>query len=101
MTRMSREFSLVLLGSGVLATGYFAAPSPAEELEQKAEAQAAARVGHTTHSTTHRSHGFVPLLFLHSPGYATGRATSRPASMPGVSRGGFGGTSHAVSGGGS
>ncbi|MGL6095781.1 MAG: hypothetical protein ACRC7O_08315 [Fimbriiglobus sp.] len=102
MTRMSREFSLVLLGAGVLTAGYFAAPSRAEDLEKKADDQAAARVGHDTHSsTTHRTHGHVPLiLFLHSPGYATGRPTGRPASMPGVSRGGFGSVGHSVGAGG-
>ena len=95
MTRMSREFSLVLLGAGILGAGYFAAPSPAAELEQKAEEQAATRTGHSTH----RSHAHVPLfLFLHSPGYAGGRpgAATRSPAMPSVSRGGFGGVGHAT-----
>jgi len=90
MTRMSREFSLVLLGAGILTAGYFAAPSPEEELEKKADEQAARRVGHE-HNTYHRHHGGV-FLFLHSPGYAGGNS-ARPASHPSVTRGGFGGGS--------
>ena len=89
MTRMSREFSLVLLGAGILTAGYFAAPSREDELEKKADEQAAKRVGHTDR-TYHRSHGMF--IFLHSPGYAGG-SSARPASSPSVTRGGFGGGS--------
>jgi hypothetical protein len=99
MTRMSREFSLVLLGAGILSAGYFAAPSNAEDLENKAEDQAAAQVGHDTQSSTYRrhSHGGM-LLFIHSPGYAGGSyAAGRSPAMPGVSRGGFGGVGHSAS----
>lgn len=92
MTRMGREFSLVLLGAGVLTAGYFAAPSPADELEKKAEDQAAAQVGHDTSRGTYRHGGMF--LFIHSPGYAGGYGSRSPA-MPGVSRGGFGGIGHA------
>ena len=98
MTRMSREFSLVLLGAGILTAGYFAAPSRDEELEQKAEEQAARRVGHQNGS--HR-HGMVPLFFfVHSPGYA-GSAVGKSAASPSVARGGFGGVGRSVGAGGS
>lgn len=91
MTRMSREFSLVLLGTGILSAGYFSAPSHEEELEQKAEAHAARQTGHTT--TSHRVH--TPLIWLHTPGYA-GSYSGRSAAHPTVSRGGFGGAGRAV-----
>ena len=100
MTRMSREFSLVLLGSGILTAGYFLAPSPEAELEKKAEEKAAARVGHDT-TTHHRRHGMVPLIFfVHSPGYAGGSYGRAPAS-PTVSRSGFGGVGRTMGAGGS
>lgn len=96
MTRMSREFSLVLLGAGVLTAGYFAAPSPDDEVQEKANEQAAARTGHTTH---HRGGTF---LFIHSMGYAgTGTGGGRTVASPSVSRGGFGGIGHAAGAGGS
>jgi hypothetical protein len=92
MTRMGREFSLVLLGSGILTAGYFLAPSNDEALAAKADQQAAERV-HNSTGTHHRS-GFhyTPLLWVHSTGYA-GSSTGRPGtySSPGVTRGGIGG----------
>jgi hypothetical protein len=98
MTRMSREFSLVLLGAGILTAGYFAAPSREEELEQKADEQAARQVGHK--DTTHYRRTGIPLiLFVHSPGYA-GPSTRSPA-MPSTNRGGIGGTGRAMGAGGS
>ena len=92
MTRMSREFSLVLLGAGILTAGYFAAPSPEDELEKKAEEQAARRVGHTT--TTYRR-GVPLILFVHGPGYA-GSASPRATAQPSVNRGGLGGMGRAM-----
>jgi hypothetical protein len=92
MSRMSREFSLVLLGAGVLTAGYFVAPSPDEGLEKKADQQAAERVaGHNNAGTHHRPGMFMPLLFVHSLGYAGNTAGRPAAAMSGVSRGGFGG----------
>lgn len=98
MTRMSREFSLVLLGAGILTAGYFAAPSRDEELEQKADEQAAKQVGHR--DTAHRRHMGIPLLlFVHSRGFA-GPSTRSPA-MPSTNRGGIGGTGRSMGAGGS
>jgi hypothetical protein len=99
MTRMSKEFTLVLLGSGILTAGYFTVPSAEEEMEKKAEEQAAHRTGHT-HYHRHHGIGFIP-LFIHSHGYA-GSATGRPAAHSATTRsGGFGSVGRAFSGGGS
>ena len=99
VTRMSREFSLVLLGAGILGAGYFAAPSPDEELEKKAEEQAAQRV-HAQGSSGHRMHGHIPLLlWVHSPRFAGGATGGRSPAMGGVARGGFGGIGHTAAGG--
>ena len=100
MSRMSREFGLVLLGSGILSAGYFTAPSPEEEMEKKADEQAAQRTGHSSH---HRSHvGIVPLfLFVHSPAYAGNKMGRPSAYSPTTRAGGFGGAGRAMSGGGS
>lgn len=98
MTRMSREFSLVLLGAGILTAGYFVAPSRDEELEKKADEQAARQVGHR--DTHHRSHMGIPLLlFVHSRGFAG--PSARSPAMPSTNRGGIGGTGRAMGAGGS
>jgi hypothetical protein len=97
MTRMGREFSLVLLGAGILTAGYFIAPTPEEELKKKAEEQDQRRVGGNG-NTTYRSGGHF-ILFLHSPGYNRGGMT--PPASPGVSRGGLGGIGRSAGAGGS
>ena len=98
MSRMSREFGLVLLGAGILTAGYFTAPSPEEEMEAKADEQAAERTGHS-HDRTHYRHGHGFFLFVHSPAYA-GSATGRPSAYsPTTLAGGFGGAGRAMSGG--
>jgi len=88
MARMSREFTLVLLGSSLLTAGYFLWPE--EDPVKKAEA-ANADLANNNHNrngnrTTYRSRYTVIPIF-----YAGGR--SSPA-MPRttVSRGGFGRT---------
>jgi len=96
MTRMSKEFSLVLLGAGILTAGYFVVPTAEEEMEVKAEEQAAHRTGHTTH---HRMHGVPLFLWVHSAGYA-GHPSGRPAAYSSTSRaGGFGSIGKSMSGG--
>ncbi|CAN5593242.1 hypothetical protein BH11PLA2_BH11PLA2_14650 [soil metagenome] len=91
MSRMGREFSLVLLGSGILTAGYFLAPTNEDALMAKADGQAAERVGDKTYRSS-GYHSHMPLIFLHSPGYA-GSYSGRPGvhSSPGVTRGGIGG----------
>ncbi len=100
MTRMSKELSLVLLGSGILTAGYFTIPSAEEGMEQKAEEQAATRTGHSQ-SSYHRHYGHGGLfLWVHSAGYA-GHASGRPAAYSPTTRsGGFGSISRGFSGGG-
>ena len=83
MTRMSREFSLVLLGAGVLTAGYFMFRED-NDLFAKEEEQSKQQV-----SGTHRTGGHMPLIFIYGGGYSGGRSTS-PATAGGVARGGFG-----------
>jgi hypothetical protein len=97
MTRMSKEFSLVLLGAGILTAGYFAFPVAEEEMEAKAEEQAAARTGHSNYRSHY--HGGGMFLFIHSGGYA-GHPSGRPAAYSSTSRaGGFGTTGKSFSAG--
>lgn len=95
MSRMSREFSLVLLGAGILTAGYFMAPSPDDELEKKADEQAAQRV----HGTGGGYRGGHMLVWVHSAGYSGGAPAGRAPAMTTVARGGFGGLGHAAAGG--
>jgi len=91
MTRMTREFSLVLLGAGLLTAGYFMWPE--QDYEKKAEEQARKRVGGT------RTGGM--LLFIHAGGggsHSTAGGGKSPA-MGSVSRGGFGSIGGRVGGG--
>lgn len=100
MSRMSREFSLVLLGSGILTAGYFTASSPEDEMERKQNAQAAERTGDPNSTTYRRSGGMF--LFIHSPYFGGGTTNGRPAAYSPTTRsGGFGSVGRAFSGGGS
>ncbi|MDB5311630.1 MAG: hypothetical protein JWO38_5832 [Gemmataceae bacterium] len=89
MTRMTREFSLVLLGASALTAGYFLWSE--QDFEKRAEEQARQRVGGTT-----RVH--APLIWIHTGGYSS--PGGRPAAVAGVSRGGFGSIGARVGGGG-
>jgi hypothetical protein len=82
MSRMSREFSLVLLGGGILTAGYFYFRDDSDLLA-KGEEQA------KNHVSGSHGHMHGPLVFLHGGGYSSGRASS--ALGGGVTRGGFGG----------
>ncbi|WP_020469281.1 hypothetical protein [Zavarzinella formosa] len=90
MARMTRELSLVLVGSSILTAGYFLYPE--DDLEAKQKEQVAQQVAGNHHTTgTHRS-GFI---WIHTGafrgGYSNGSVGSRPVAMGGnVSRGGFG-----------
>lgn len=83
MTRMSREFSLVLLGAGLLTAGYFAWPE--QDIQKRSEEQEQKRVG------GHRSHGHA-FIFI---GYHGG---ARPPAMANVSKGGLGTVGNRVGG---
>ena len=90
MTRMSREFSLVLLGAGLLTAGYFAWPE--QDFEKRAEEQAGQRIG--SRSGTH-------ILFIgHFGGSSTSVAAGRPAAIGSIARGGLGSIGARVGGGG-
>ena len=88
MTRMTKEFSLVLLGSSLLTAGYFLWPD--DNLEHRAQQQAAQQAAGRTHHPRHLL--FVP-IFITTPRYA-----SAPPTTGSISRGGFGATGHGVSG---
>lgn len=90
MTRMSREFSLVLLGAGLLTAGYFAWPEP--DFEKRAEEQAGRRVG------SRGGH----FLFIGHFGGGSGSVTGggRSAAFASVSKGGLGSIGGRVAGGG-
>lgn len=90
MTHMSREFSLVLLGAGLLTAGYFAWPE--QEFEKRAEEQANQRVGS-------RSHGHI-LFIGHFGGGSSSFTGGRPASVGSVAKGGLGSIGGRVAGGG-
>lgn len=94
MTRMTREFSLVLVGAGILSAGYFLWPE--KDFEKRAEEQAQARVG----GNGRTSHGHM-LFFVHTTSgqrYATAGAARSPA-MAAVGTRGFGSTGARISGG--
>ncbi|QJX00962.1 hypothetical protein [Frigoriglobus tundricola] len=93
MTRMTRELSLVLLGSGALTLGYFAWDNE-EKIAADVEKQAQKRVG--GNGTTH--HG--GMLFLYHGGVgSTSVSGGRSPAMASVTKGGFGSIGSRVGGG--
>jgi hypothetical protein len=93
MARMTREFSLVLVGSGILTTGYFLYPD--EDFEAKQQEQVQQQLaGNNQNNNNHRAYrpGFI---WIHTGAFSSsyGRGVGRPPAMGGgpVSRGGFGG----------
>ena len=100
MTRMTREFSLVLVGSGILTTGYFMYPE--EDLEAKQKEQVAQQLGGNANNNNngqrqYRGGGFI---WIHTGAWASSGG-SRSVAMGGgnVSRGGFGGIGRGAAGG--
>jgi len=95
MTRMSREFSLVLLGAGLLTAGFFAWPE--QDFEQRAEEQARKRVGGNGggNGQARTGGGFI---FIGHVGGGSSSVSGRPA-MASVSKGGFGSIGGRVGGG--
>jgi hypothetical protein len=89
MTRMSREFSLVLLGSSMLTGGYFLWPE--QDFEKRAEEQAEQRVGGRTTNGSH-------VVFIGHYG-GSSSMTGRAPAMASVSRGGLGSIGTRVGGG--
>ena len=88
MPRMTRELSLVLVGSGILTAGYFLYPEDDIEAKQKEQVQQQL-AGNQNNNQTTRRHGGV-FIWIHTGAFSSG-ANSRPVAMGGnVSRGGFG-----------
>jgi hypothetical protein len=94
---MTREFSLVLVGSGILTAGYFLYPEEDVEAKQKeqVEQQVAGNNNNNNNNNQQRHHRtHVPLfLWIHTGAWGSAPANSgaRPTAMGGtVSRGGFG-----------
>lgn len=104
MTRMTREFSLVLLGAGLLTA--WAVAKPERDFEKQADEQAEDRVfGDTADNgagggnegnqqqqsqrSHHRSHGGFIFIGYFGGGGGGGTAGRSPA-MSNVSKGGFG-----------
>jgi hypothetical protein len=92
MARMSGEFTLVLLGAGLLTAGYFLWPD--DDPAKKAEEQVA-RGNAPAGATRHYYGSHVMLL----PGRYSGSGGS-PVSSGAAARGGFGSIGRAFSGGG-
>jgi hypothetical protein len=88
MARMSREFTLVLLGAGLLTAGYFVWPD--DDPAKKAEEQNNPRQGGGGHGRTYYG---THVLIL------PGRSGGSPISSGASSRGGFGTIGRAFSGG--
>lgn len=114
MTRMSREFTLVLLGSSILTAGFFNAPTDEETVDRKAEEAGAERIGSepvsdqvtsdTTTSTTtrHYHRSYRPIMFIHTSSYpmstmGPSRGTSGPSPLSHTAaRSGFGRTGGSI-----
>jgi hypothetical protein len=93
MARMTREFSLVLVGSGILTAGYFAYPE--EDLEAKQQEQAQQQLAGNQQRDDHRRgprYYRTGFIWIHTGGWSSG-GYGRPSAMGGghISRGGFGG----------
>jgi len=90
MTRMTREFSLVLLGASALTATYFMWPE--KDFEKRVDEQAQQRVGGRRTAGGH-------FIWIHTSS-TTSAPGGRPAAVSGVSRGGFGSTGGRFSAGG-
>lgn len=94
MTRMSREFSLVLLGAGLLTAGYFMWPE--RDFDKRADEQAQKRVGGNG-GGTRTGGGFI--FIGHFGGGSSSVSGGRSPAMASVSKGGFGSIGGRVGGG--
>ena len=91
MARMTREFSLVLVGSGILTAGYFLYPD--DDLEAKQKEQVQQQLAGNNNNGARRTHGggFI-WIYTGAWGRSGSAMGGRPTAMGGnISRGGFGG----------
>lgn len=93
MTRISKEITLVLLGTGALGTAAFLTPD--DDTSIIAQAAADRQLGATTHSSAGYTHLF-PVFIGGSSGKSTGYVSHSAAALP---RGGFGSVGRAFSAG--
>ena len=93
MTRMGKEFTLVLLGEGVLTAGAFAWPE--DDAEEKANKAAQQQVGGNTNG---RHHGMAFIYLGRFGGGGYGNSSVARPGMANVSKGGFGNFGRAASG---
>ena len=91
MARMTREFSLVLVGSGILTAGYFLYPE--EDLEAKQNEQVAQQLGGNNGNNNNGHRTYRPgFIWIHTGAWGGSSGYSRAPAMGGhISRGGFGG----------
>ncbi len=94
MARMSREFSLVLLGGGLLSAGYFLYPEQ-EPLNLDKE-EAGGGGGNNQRTRSGRDHH---ILIFHSTTTAARTNPSRSSFSGATTRGGFGRSGIRISGG--
>jgi hypothetical protein len=89
MARMTREFSLVLVGSGILTAGYFLYPEDDIEARQKEQVQE--QLAGKDNNQNERRRYRTTFIWIHTGAWGPAGATSRPVAMGGAtSRGGFG-----------
>jgi hypothetical protein len=91
---MSREFTLVLLGAGLLTAGSYLWPE--QDFEKRSEEQARQRVGGNRNGTR-TTGGFI--FIGHVGGGSSPVSGGRSPAMASVSRGGFGSIGGRVGGG--
>src|SRR5262245_63376169 len=93
MARMTRELSLVLVGSGILTAGYFLYPDEDVEAKQKEQVEQQVAGNNNNNNNEHRRHyrpGFI-WIYTGAWGHSSPASGSRPTAMGGnTSRGGFG-----------
>ena len=97
MTRMTREFSLVLLGAGLLTTGYFVYDGD-DAVAKEADKRAENRVGGNNNGRRTHGGGFI-FIGHFGGGGASSVSGGRSPAMASVSKGGFGSIGGRVGGG--
>jgi hypothetical protein len=90
MARMTREFSLVLVGSGILTAGYFLYPE--DDLGARQKEQVEQQLAGNNDNQNNRRYHRTTFIWIHTGAWGPAGATGpRPVAMGGsTSRGGFG-----------
>ncbi|QVL30405.1 hypothetical protein KIH39_16270 [Telmatocola sphagniphila] len=91
MARMSREFSLVLLGAGVMTAGYFLYPEPALDASEKQQEDAELAQNGVDSNTSSGGGSHSHFFWYHTGyGYGSGSRSSFSSASSAVRSGGFG-----------